>query len=468
MAATPQGDFDKEHLRRRLGAASAGVEMLEALQAAGVSPAQLSSAAGVSREAVRRWTHGAAIRDANAQVLRDLLRILVTLLENDAFEPSDAVRWLVKPVSDRAPAPLDLVREHPDAVVAAARAAAQGMPDDAVAQLEQIDAPSSDDSNDVTPSATPSELSSTTLNGRVWARMWQVSANRATTAREALDTLKREVRPGVERIPNYVSTRELLDRLEEELRAGGDGPAADSIIKVAAEDSFHEANIKAWAERCGRQIIDCPKTILTYAASVRVVQTLRGALTQHQRESTLYIAECRPKSAPPRGLERFADAADTLHQLHGTAYQTYVVLDAIAMSLLALDDDENGDGDVRRPDILLLGAQVVYEDPPTSFSATAGTRALIELARARGIEVVVVAEKSKQTSAPPPSAAEFKSRKRKPEVRLRPDTKNPDAGATAILLTMSDELCPVTADVDVMLLDGKRSPSSGERTALST
>jgi translation initiation factor 2B subunit (eIF-2B alpha/beta/delta family) len=106
--------------------------------------------------------------------------------------------------------------------------------------------------------------------------------------------------------------------------------------------------------------------------------------SNHQKDITLLVGECRPKSP-----EAFRDAISIARQLKNCHYSIEILADAALFHQLS-------EG---RADLVLLGAHSVFRNPTTGefkyFVNTCGSDAIVELADARNIPVKVVFESMK-------------------------------------------------------------------------
>lgn len=131
------------------------------------------------------------------------------------------------------------------------------------------------------------------------------------------------------------------------------------------------------------------KNILLYSQSLRVVEYLVGASESFQKNSHLWICECRPKSDRP-----FRDAINTCELLKKSniSYNDITIIpDMAAFNLMSRG----------LVDIVVLGAHdvVFYDEMPISFINTCGSIALMRLAKQYKIDVHIVAESGKFTKA---------------------------------------------------------------------
>lgn len=402
---------------------------LRSLGELGLSSAQIRRAVAVSPESLRLWAKGTSVRPSNHRVLDDIGRAAAALLEG-LGDRTATVIWLTSPVDPDSPAPLDMIREQGEAVLAAAEAHVSGRVEqerDFLAQAAEGGRRGVGSSD-----ATTTDRSSTQLNQLLLARLNEIIANHSS-AQEVMRQLDLGYKPELERLPNYQANSSFLEEVREKLKEAGNAPAQQAISDLLTQTSVTEGALRHRFEDLGKRLVDDDgMTILTYALSMRVIQVLWGVPPERQRTCRLYVAEGRVKSMPHSGeTSPFADAAEIIRFLGNTGYERSIVPDAVAPTLLEQD----------RVDLLLLGAQKVYTEggEPTHFVATAGTNALLRAAKAGGAAIAVVAEESKAVKgeAEQPKA---KPRERVVPVRL-PSTEEGGGGEHAPLLTISAELC---------------------------
>jgi translation initiation factor 2B subunit (eIF-2B alpha/beta/delta family) len=427
---------EEKTLLKRLRPEADTVELLQALSDIGISQAALRRAVSVSTEALRLWGKGGTVRPSNRRIVEDIANAASTLLQGPD-DHADVVRWLTKPKDWLPEAPLELLRDQPGAVLAAAEAHIAGRADEEQQLLTQaLDGIQRSEhmslGGDI---AESSDWSSTQLKRLLLARLQELTANH-TSASEAKRNVEIYLEPEVERLPNYLAYKVLLDQVREALDAAGDAPAEIAISEVLATASADENNLREKLAHLAPRLIDpSVSRILTYSMSMRVIQTLWGLPKERQAECALYVAEARVKSIPKSGgLPPFADAAEILRFLRSTAYDIFVVPDAIASTLVARN----------RVDLVLLGAQKIFvdeHDEPTHFVATAGTEAILRAARDTGVRVSVLAEEDKISTATP----DVDTRERTAPLNL-PSNGTEEGRDYARLMMISAELCNIKRD----------------------
>jgi hypothetical protein len=427
MSGDVEQDRDDE-LLERLRAEVPVDERLRAFKDLGLKPLQVRAGIAISPETWRLWSKGGPVRRSNRLVI-DNLGQAATILLRATGDRAEVVHWLTTPFDPRSPAPLGLIRDQPEAVLAAAEAQASGRTEQAREFLGQAvesgrNADRASGSRDIVGT---SDWSSTQLKRLLLARLHEVTANH-TSAREV-------ILPVDERYANYEAYRHFLKKVNRLLEDAGDAPAETAISRLLVKTSADEEDLREEFGALGAELVDdsCT-TILTYSMSVRVIQALRGVSQAKQATCQLYVAEGRVKSVPQFGdLPAFADAAEILRFLDYTSYDRCIVPDALAPSLVAQG----------RVDLVLLGAQKVFADgdEPTHVLATAGTDAILRAARDHGVTVRVLVEEEKVT--PPP--LDYDPRERIVPVSL-PPAADGSAGGHARLLMMSAELCNITRD----------------------
>jgi len=428
MGGNVQREEDGE-LLRRLDADASVAERLRVFKEIGFKPARLRAAIGISPETWRLWSNGGPVRPSNRVVVDNLSRAISVLLR--AAGRGHVVDWLTTPLKTDAGvvAPLDLLREHPESVLAAVDAEAARKHEDAKRFLAQA----LDDrrlAGDAPGDVGTSEWSSTQLKRLLLGHLQEITAKH-TPARDVAVPFDDHYR-------NYEAYRRFSVRVRERLDAAGDAPVEMAISNLLARVTAEEEELRQHFGQVGAELLADPscKAVLTYSMSMRVLQALLGVDPARQADCTIYVAEGRVKSVPHRGeLPAFADAAEILRFLAATRYDRRIVPDALAASLVVLG----------RVDLVLLGAQKVFVDAEgavTHFVATIGTDAILRAARDRGVKVCVLAEDDKVikvTEAEPAADA---------RERIVPIALPPTAGGTpsghAHLLMMSAELCNVT------------------------
>jgi translation initiation factor 2B subunit (eIF-2B alpha/beta/delta family) len=372
---------------------------LTAFAELGLESAQVRQAVSVSPEALRLWAKGGTVRRSNSTVIDNIGRVARILLRGVETRV-DVVRWLSTPGPSSPLPPLELIRDQPEAVLAAAEAHVAGRGGEERELLMQA-IESRNRAEEAPPSngvagAEITDASSTQVKRHLLARLQEITANHAS-AREAKQLLEaRHELAGSGRHKNYEAYTQFRHEVLYALEQAGDAPAEIAISELLVRASAEEEQLRKELADCASRFVDerC-KTILTYSMSMRVIQALWGVSKARQAECTLYVAEGRVKSIPHAGeLPPFADAAEILRFLESTRYDYYVIPDAVAPSLVSLG----------RVDLVVLGAQKVFVDAnnePTHFIATAGTDAILRAARDKQVKVKVLAEESKVSSNTP-------------------------------------------------------------------
>jgi translation initiation factor 2B subunit (eIF-2B alpha/beta/delta family) len=402
-------------------------DRLEAFSELGLTTTQLRRALSVSPESLRLWSAGASIRKSNRLVIDNIGAAAGTLLTR--LDKTTVVEWLNEGPAANQPPPLELIRDHPAAVLAAAEAHVSGNLEDAQAFLEQA-APSGGDETEPKLAPKRTDRSSTQVKKNLLAWLYESTANNASS-REVVRKLDPDLSPEYRSNPNYESYRELLKDVRKLLIDAGDKPAQRVISEFLFEKSTNEEQLKRGFEKDGARLIKPGYRILTYALSMRVIHALWGASPSVQSSCRLYVAEGRVKGInPSEELAPFADAAEILSFLEDTGYDRYIVPDAVTTSRIT----------EKKVDLVMLGAQKVFlEQQPPQFVNTAGTDAILRAAIATpGVKVAIFAERDKISTDEPDA---------EPRIQIIPvDLPPTQDGATSRhgrLMTISSELCKV-------------------------
>lgn len=432
-AVDPQNE--SEELLARLRPELPVAELLGAFRELGLRPAHIREAVGVTPEALRLWAKDAPVRQSNRVVVENIARAATTLLRA-AGSPAEAVQWLT--AVDEATSgvsPLRLVREQPDAVLAAAEEHAAGRFTEEREFLRQA-AENQQQAADLDASGTsgePTEVSSTQEKGLLLARLHEKTLLHAS-AREVMEQL--DSHHGSSQ-PNYIAYDRLVEQVRKALEEAKDEPAQVVIAPLLADALAEEESLRKEFGRIGEELVNPGCTILTYSLSMRVIHALWGVDKAKQETCKLYVAEGRVKSLPRSGeLPAFADAAEILRSLKSTRYDRYIVPDALAASMVAKG----------RVDLVMLGAQKVFcsEGRYTDFIATAGTDAILRTARAKNVKVVVFAEEEKVVKGRPAvdGNSDVEPHERIVPVSL-PPAPGEESGGHGRLMMFSAELCNV-------------------------
>jgi translation initiation factor 2B subunit (eIF-2B alpha/beta/delta family) len=438
-----------------LGRNSSIPERLAALSTLGLTPAVVAQSVGVSPEALRLWARGGSVRATNAQVLDNLRLAALTLLEASG-DCDEVVTWLTSKPTLGAKRPLDLIRDRPELVLGAVEAHLRGQEDVAGQIIEEASAtrrsPAAPPASALRPTSGPAELSSTQLNRQLVATLAQIAASDAP-AQDVLPQIQAQHNE-VRNLPNYHASSEVWKQIQDALAAADDTPASEAVRHLFTAQVTNESNLDDFFRDEASQWIPRDSGILTYALSMRVIQALQGASEVVRKSSTLYIAECRPRTVPRFGeLPSLADAAATMRYLADTEYLAkYPVLDANLGSLMMLDNP-------RRVTLLMLGAQKIYGRRPhfTHFVGTAGTDMLLRVARDLNIKVLILAESSKLSESNPEDDFELRERKRRV---VLPERDGSPSAEHAELLTIPDELCEIFEDANIeVVMDDLHAPA---------
>lgn len=131
-----------------------------------------------------------------------------------------------------------------------------------------------------------------------------------------------------------------------------------------------------------RTIVKNNTNILVYSQSIRVMDLLKAVSKRIQQTCTIYICECRPKSA-----NAFQDAIDICEYLKDTLYTKVIIPDATVGNVLSR----------KKVDMVLLGAHAVYysNNEWVSFVNTCGTNMILGMAKLYSVQVYIIAESSK-------------------------------------------------------------------------
>lgn len=130
-------------------------------------------------------------------------------------------------------------------------------------------------------------------------------------------------------------------------------------------------------------IIKSSNQILFYSQSIRALDFMKSISRDIQESCTLYICECRTKSATP-----FYDAKQVCEYLHDSGYQKHIVTDSSVSYLF----------NTNQVQLVLMGAHTVFVDDKNKmvcFVNTAGSNSIIHEAERNNIPVYVIAEKKK-------------------------------------------------------------------------
>lgn len=433
----------REVIERGLEPGGGVPELLRAFRAIGLRQSQLSAAMKLSSEALRKWGQGGSVRASNSAALGQLRTVVVALI--GSLEPAEVTAWLIKAPIPGAQAPLYLVREHPEAVLSAARARVTGDTDLEVRTLVEasgLELPSGSVSNLAPPGQNLLERSSTQLRKDFFGTLLKLSTG-PTSPDDVMAEIEKTYQAEMDGLANYDSYHKLVRELRSRLEANPNATTDEIIEEFVSEKQQAEAQYAAFFANVARRerLVEHGARLMVYALSMRVIQALRSVDREIQRSSTLLIGECRVRSAPPLGrLIPFSDAAQILGLLEKTEFEKYVILDGAATSLMRLG------GEVTQ---LILGAQRVYEDPEsgryTHFIATAGTQDLLTAAYQEGIPVDVLFERYKVVEGKPDLSPEDSARlaRRREESIVLPPCRTSPGGRRATLLAVSEELCEV-------------------------
>jgi translation initiation factor 2B subunit (eIF-2B alpha/beta/delta family) len=431
MSTDDESSDETKALLERLRPDRSVAERLSAFAELGLETAQVRDAASVSAETLRLWAKERPVSQTNRAII-DNIGQAGTILLVGLGGRADTVRWLTTPHGQALPPPLELIRDQPKAVLAAAAAHVAGRAEEAQELLEQaVTSHNRIGELPDTPLTESSDWSSTQLKRLLLARLHELTANHIS-GRDAMQQLDAQRVPELAHLPNYEAYNQFMDEVIKKLADADEEPAETAISDLLASASAEEAHLRKELTQVARELVGARcRSILTYSMSVRVIQALWGVEEERQAGCTLYVAEGRVKSIPQAGtLPAFADAAEILRFLASTRYDRYVVPDAIASSLVVQN----------KVDLVLLGAQKVFVDAaeePTHFVATAGTDAILRAARDAGVKVRVLAERRKISHDEP----EVKPREKVVPLNL------PGAGdgvdRYARLFTISAELCDV-------------------------
>jgi translation initiation factor 2B subunit (eIF-2B alpha/beta/delta family) len=412
----------------------------------GLRSADLAASLQVSTESIRVWKRGGPVRPQNREALDHLRSVVLTLLQADDVDVDAATRWLTATGEGAELRALDRVRSHPAEVQAAAAAFVNELRRDAKDERTTPIAPLTTGGV-----AEPTERSSTEVKTEVSGKLRAI-ASKPDSQEEVLAKIDElESDTALLPNPNYVAPKQLIARIRRQVEQASSQPPDQVILReLTVEDSSEQKiadSFTAWGEAHLEAGVDEP--ILVYALSMRVVQALRGADSDAQAETRLFIAECRVKSAPPSGnLTSFGDGAETWRYLRETAYHTSLVFDIDAADY------------VRRRKVkrLLVGAQQLRETPDGSYEivATAGTDLLLTLARDHGLKVNVLAETRK--------GEEFDPKRTRIDDRVL--TIPLPSGEIAPLQTSKEELCVIPRDE--LVTEKWRDPACAGRSPRRT
>jgi translation initiation factor 2B subunit (eIF-2B alpha/beta/delta family) len=372
---------DAAELRRALSETDVPKE-LAAFAQMGLRRSDLASALQVSTESIRTWKRGGPVRPQNREALDYLRSVVLTLLQTNDVAAS--VRWLTTAADGTDMRPLDRVRDHHAQVVATAAAFVNEFGRKATNKRAQTP---------VRPAATagiaePTQRSSTEVKTEISGKLRAI-ASKPASQQEMLARID-ELKSDAALLPNYVAPIQLIARIRREVQHAGTQPADAVVLRELTQEDSREMEVTDQFSAWGRThlVAGGDEPILVYALSMRVIQALRGADSNAQAATRLFIAECRVKSAPPSGnLASFGDGAEIWRYLRGTEYHTSLVFDIDAIDYVR----------TKRVKRLLVGAQQLKESPDGSYEivATGGTDLLLTLARDQGLKVNVLAETMK-------------------------------------------------------------------------
>jgi translation initiation factor 2B subunit (eIF-2B alpha/beta/delta family) len=433
---------DPTELRRALSETDVP-RQLSALAQMGLRSSDLAAALRVSTESIRVWKRGGHVRPQNREALDHLRSAVLTLLQAD--DVAAAARWLTATSEGSRSRALDRVRDHPAEVQAAAAAFASDLRRDGPGEPTATITPVAS-----VASAESTERSSTEVKTEISGKLRAIASKPASQQEMLAKIDALESDSALLPNPNYVAPMQLIARIRREVEQASTQPPDEVILReLTVEDSTElkiGASFAAWGK--AHLVAGVDEPILVYALSMRVVQALRGADSDVQAATRLFIAECRVKSAPPSGnLASFGDGAETWRYLRKTGYHTSLVFDIDAADY------------VRRKKVkrLLVGAQQLRERPDGSYEivATAGTDLLLTLAREHGLEVNILAETRK--------GEEFDPKRIRTDDRIL--TIALPSGEIAPLQTSKEELC-VIRGAELVTENWDVSETAGARDTL--
>lgn len=180
----------------------------------------------------------------------------------------------------------------------------------------------------------------------------------------------------------FLSMRKMWEEIEKKLKSVPKENIDD--VEQIVEDIIQQRTLDA--ENLSKKykgIIKRGQNILLYSQSIRVMDLLKKVSSRVQEECTIYICECRPKSANP-----FQDAIDIVNYLCDTRYTKIIIPDAVMGNLMAQ----------HLIDIVIMGAHTLYYDKNefVSFVNTCGTNMILNSAQLYDIPVYIIAEQSKR------------------------------------------------------------------------
>jgi translation initiation factor 2B subunit (eIF-2B alpha/beta/delta family) len=181
---------------------------------------------------------------------------------------------------------------------------------------------------------------------------------------------------------NYSALRRLAQNLDS-MFARAD-PQAETLWDEFVRLDEERIQISTRIARRASAELGTARRILIYSQSQRVIDFLLAVDPRVQKEVTLYIGECRPKSP-----EHFQDALSTARLLSPSGYTIRLVPDMVLFHLLSQ----------RTIDLVLMGAHAVYRDSAGNycwFVNTCGSDALVDQAAGVGTPVGVVFERDKE------------------------------------------------------------------------
>ena len=187
--------------------------------------------------------------------------------------------------------------------------------------------------------------------------------------------------------PNFNAFEKCWLKIKEELEEG-DVDSIDDLEEIVEQVKTNRSKISRGIRKQGKLSLTGTegKNILLFSQSLRVIEFLNGAADSFQRNSRLWICECRPKSDEP-----FRDAKNTCELLNESKamYDITIIPDMAAFNMMSRG----------LIDMVVMGAHDVafWGDSPVSFINTCGTAGIMSFAREQGIPVYIVAETGKFT-----------------------------------------------------------------------
>lgn len=200
------------------------------------------------------------------------------------------------------------------------------------------------------------------------------------------DELKQETSEAISLVLSYRRNYSALEKLGQQL-TGIFNTCQEKNMNLWDEFSKLESKRKLMSDKLNSkasQVVGNARCILLYSQSKRVVDCLAALDPSKQKDITLYISECRPKSPEP-----FQDALFTAKLLRNSNYQIRLIPEAPMLHLLK----------GKTFDLILMGTHSVFKDQSTgnfvSFVNTCGSETIADIASSVGVPLKLIFESEK-------------------------------------------------------------------------